>query len=156
MAQGSGGRSVPGRVQSYPVAVGLAFLRRRQLDDTYDNLHCYEETRSRFPDVPVENAFMHNIHARVSGVKFLPLSIHHIPADFDNVILGTIVDFWIFFSKIVENVHRKSPIAGTNFIDDEIFVWKVFEEVLRHKALSNGLSIPWLKYCIAVLIRRAW
>jgi len=145
MAQGSGGRSVPGRVQSYPITVESAFLRRLQLDNTYDNLHCYEETRSGFPDVPAKNAFVHNIHARVSRVEFLPLCIHHIPADFDNVILGTIVDFCIFFSKVVENVHRKSPIAGTNFINDEIFIWKIFEEVLRYKALSNGLSVPWLK-----------
>jgi hypothetical protein len=155
MAQGSGGRSVPGRVQSYPIAVELAFCRRRQLEVTYDNLHCYEETRSRFPDIPVKNAFMDNIHTRVNGAKFLDLPFHHIPADFDNVILGTIVDFWIFFSKIVENVHCKSSIAGTNFIDDKIFVWEVFEEVLRYKASGNGLSIPWLKHHIAVLIRRA-
>src|ERR1700729_4233418 len=113
MARGFGGHSAPSHVQSYPTIVKLALFSVTQFHATHDDFHGQEEARSGFADTPVENTFMYNVYARVSRAKCSLLQLYHISTNFDNIILGAVIDLWILFSKIVQYVHGESPVAGS-------------------------------------------
>jgi hypothetical protein len=62
--------------------------------------------------------------------KFFSLQLGQSMANFDDGVTRAIINRRVFFTKIVKNVHRKSTIAGSNLIDNEIIIRKVFEKVL--------------------------
>ena len=59
--------------------------------------------------------------------------------------MGTLVDLWIRAPDKVKDVGGQRAIPCSNLVDDEIFVREVFEEILRHQALSDGLPIVRLR-----------
>jgi hypothetical protein len=65
--------------------------------------------------------------------------------NFHDVVVGTLVDFWICALDIVKDVHSQGAIPCSNLIDDEIFVREVFKEILRDKALCYGLPVVRLR-----------
>lgn len=97
---------------------------------TDNNFHRQEETRGRFPNVPVKYAFMYDAHAGVMLAKFIFLQLDQIATNFDDIILCAIIDLQMLFPKVIENVHGKSSVARSNFVNYEIFVWEIFEQIL--------------------------
>jgi hypothetical protein len=73
------------------------------------------------------------------------LQLRQTTTNLHDVVVGTLVDFWIFALDKVKDVHGQGAIPCSNLIDDEIFVREVFQEILRYKALCNGLSVVRLR-----------
>jgi hypothetical protein len=92
----------------------------------------------------VKDAFVDHIHTRMRVVQFILLQLDQIAANLDNIITGAFVHARVFLADIIEDVQGKGAIPGANFINDEIFVREVLEQVFRDDALSDGLSVPWL------------
>lgn len=72
---------------------------------------------------------MHNIHARMCFTKFLLLQLCEISTNLNNIIMSSVVYLWMLFLKVVKNIQSQSPIPSTNFVYDEVFVWKVFQKI---------------------------
>lgn len=149
MARAFEDRTEPRHVQSYPIRVWVSGSTRSVVPNPHYDFHGQKKTRRRFPNVPMENALVYNVHAGVCFAEFLLLQFHQVSTDFYDIVLRAFIDLWMLFLKIVENIARKRPVAGSNFVDDEILVRKVFEEVLRNKTLSNCLTIPRLELRIS-------
>lgn len=72
---------------------------------------------------------MHNIHARMCFTKLLLLQLDKISTNLDDIIMGSIVHLCMFFLKVIKNILSQSPISGTDFVYDEVFVWKIFQKI---------------------------
>jgi hypothetical protein len=63
-AQGYGDRNVSNRAQNYPIEANQSETAISGMS-THDDFHGNEKTWSRFPNIPVEDAFMRYSHARM-------------------------------------------------------------------------------------------
>lgn len=73
------------------------------------------------------------------------LQLRQAAANLHDIVVSTLVDFWICALDKVEDVHGQRAIPCSNLIDDEIFVREVFKEILRYKALCYGLPVVRLR-----------
>jgi hypothetical protein len=96
----------------------------------YNDFHRHEKTGSRFPIVPVEDAAVFHLHTRVCSAQFFLLQFYEVLAYLDDDVTRAIINRGMIIAEVVENVHCQSAISRSDFIDVEIFVRKVFKQIL--------------------------
>ncbi len=74
--------------------------------------------------------------------ELLSLQRSQVLANLYDVVTGPLVDIWVVFSEIFQDVQCKCAIARPDFVNDEILARKVLQEVLRDEALGDGPAIP--------------
>ena len=55
----------------------------------------------------------------------------------------------MYVTQVVQYVARKSTVASTNLVDDEIFIREVLEEVFRDNTLGDSLTVPRLMMAVS-------
>ena len=70
--------------------------------------------------------------AWVGTVEPLLLLADQAATNFDDVVARPLVHHWIIFLKVVQNIHGQCSVPCTNFINGEILVWEILEEIFRH------------------------
>lgn len=103
---------------------------KQQSQKTYDDFHGKKETRSGFESVPAEDALVYDINAGMHAVQFFLLCLDQVSTDLDDGITRPFIYIRVFVADIVENVTRQSTVPSADLVYDEIFIWKVLEEVL--------------------------
>lgn len=90
----------------------------------------------------MEDTFVRHGDAGMLLEQQLPLQLSKAPANLDNVISSTLVHRRILVAYVVEDIARQSAVAGADFVDDEVFVRVVFQEVFGRKASCYCLPVP--------------
>ena len=71
-----------------------------------------------------------------------PLDLRQAPADFNDVVLRSVVHLGMHITEVVEYILCKRSVARTNLVYDEVLVREVLKQVLSHETLRDGLAIP--------------
>ena len=74
--------------------------------------------------------------------ELLSLQRSQVLANLYDVVTCPLINVGIVFSEIVKDVLGKRAIPRPNFVDDEVLVREVLQEVLGDQALSNGPAVP--------------
>ena len=97
----------------------------------------------------MEDAFVCHFDTGMISLQKFPLYIREVGTNFNNVVARPLVYVWMLFLQIVQNVPGQCTVTGADFIDDEILVWEVFEQIFGNETLRYGLAIPRLDSLLA-------
>lgn len=68
--------------------------------------------------------------AWVDVVEPLLLLPDQATANFDDIIACPFVHHWVIFLEVVQDVHGQCSVPSTDFINNEVFIREILEEVL--------------------------
>lgn len=112
------------------------------LDAAHDDFHRYDEARRWLKFFPLEYTLVYNLRASVSSPEFLPLLAGQLPANLNDCVSSPLIHVGMFITDIIKYVIRQCAVARADFIYDEIFIGKVFQQVFRDQTSRDGLSVP--------------
>lgn len=69
------------------------------------------------------------------------LLLHETGTNLNDIVPRALVYHRIILLQVVENIHCERPVSSANFIDDEVLIREVLEEVLGYQALRDGLCV---------------
>lgn len=102
---------------------------RYEYGRAYNNLHGEEETGCWLSRVPMKYALVRNIHTRVCFTELLLLQIRQVPTDLNDIVCSPIIHLGILVADMVQYIECQRSVSCTDLVNDEIFVWKVFEQI---------------------------
>lgn len=106
-----------------------------------------EEARRRNGIAPVKNRFVDNLDLTpvatrlCCGGKRRSLNTGQVGRDFDDLVLGALVYFWLVGSNMIEDVEHQGTAACAHLVNDQIMVRKGSMAVVLAKISRDGLAI---------------
>lgn len=83
----------------------------------------------------MEYALVGNLHAGMGIEQLLLLQLDQTSTNFDDIVPRPFVNHRMRLLKVVQDIHSQGSISSTNFVDDEVLVWEVLQQVFRNDTL---------------------